>query len=235
MQVIKMNPDKSLSVTKRVTNYLGENNAEEVLFLLLTTYNGNDLKSCNIVLNILNQDKVGNMIAITPLSELYSGFIQYKMDIPNEWTYKAGNIEFWFTFTNNDELVVKTGSAFLTITSRNEVVDYIPDQDLELLTQWTVLMNKTYEDAEQAVSNATEQAELAKGYADTASEIIASIPTAGANTLGLIKVGNNLKIDTNGVLSVDTATNVEQDNTKPVTSAAVHTQLGNIEALLATI
>ena len=37
------------------------------------------------------------------------------------------------------------------------------------------------------------------------------------------------------VLSVDAADDAEQDNTKPITSAAVYRELGNIEALLATI
>ena len=58
---------------------------------------------------------------------------------------------------------------------------------------------------------------------------------ATAETLGLIKVGENLTITENGVLSVDTATQVEQDNTKPITSAAVHTEIGNIEVLLAAL
>ena len=58
---------------------------------------------------------------------------------------------------------------------------------------------------------------------------------ATAETLGLIKVGENLKITEDGVLSVDTATQVEQDNTKPITSAAVHTEIGNIEVLLAAL
>jgi hypothetical protein len=39
----------------------------------------------------------------------------------------------------------------------------------------------------------------------------------------------------NGVLSVNTATDVEADNTLPVTSAAVYTKVGNINALLETI
>lgn len=58
---------------------------------------------------------------------------------------------------------------------------------------------------------------------------------ATAETLGLIKVGENLKITEDGVLSVDTANVVEQDNTKPITSAAVHTEIGNIEVLLAAL
>lgn len=39
----------------------------------------------------------------------------------------------------------------------------------------------------------------------------------------------------NGILSVNTAKNAEQDNTLPITSAAVYTQIGNIEVLLGTI
>lgn len=39
----------------------------------------------------------------------------------------------------------------------------------------------------------------------------------------------------NGTLSVNTADAVEEDNTLPVTSAAVATQVGNIEVLLSTI
>jgi len=61
------------------------------------------------------------------------------------------------------------------------------------------------------------------------------VPIASTDQLGKIMVGENLKIDANGVLSVDTATAVEQDNTKPVTSGAVHTEIGNIEALLAAL
>lgn len=39
----------------------------------------------------------------------------------------------------------------------------------------------------------------------------------------------------NGVLRVNTADAAEEDNTRPITSAAVATQVGNIEALLKTI
>ena len=54
--------------------------------------------------------------------------------------------------------------------------------------------------------------------------------TGGQN----FRIGNGLKIESN-VLSVDTTDSVEKDNTKPVTSAAVYTEIGNIEALLAIL
>lgn len=48
------------------------------------------------------------------------------------------------------------------------------------------------------------------------------------------RIGDNLKV-VGGELTVDTAPNVERDNTKPITSAAVYVEVGNINALLALI
>ncbi len=74
------------------------------------------------------------------------------------------------------------------------------------------------------------------GTADTVEwDNVLDKPTASANTLGIVKVGDNLLISNDGKLSVDTANSVEQDNTRPITSAAVHTEVGNINALLETI
>lgn len=47
-------------------------------------------------------------------------------------------------------------------------------------------------------------------------------------------LGEGLKV-VDGKLTVDTVNAVEQDNTRPVTSAAVYTEVGNIEVLLANI
>lgn len=44
-----------------------------------------------------------------------------------------------------------------------------------------------------------------------------------------------LNLSDDGILSVNTADEVEQDNTLPVTSAAVYAEVGNINALLETI
>lgn len=63
----------------------------------------------------------------------------------------------------------------------------------------------------------------------------ADVPIASETVAGIVRVGENLKISADGVLSVDTATAVEEDNTRPITSAAVQTTVGNIEILLKTI
>ena len=53
--------------------------------------------------------------------------------------------------------------------------------------------------------------------------------------LSSIKTDETLYFDENGVLGVNTTSEMEQDNTLPMTSAGVHATVGNIEALLKTI
>ena len=53
---------------------------------------------------------------------------------------------------------------------------------------------------------------------------------------GGYQIGNGLKLDVEtNTLSVDATNSVEQDNTLPITSAAVYAEVGNINALLGTI
>lgn len=62
----------------------------------------------------------------------------------------------------------------------------------------------------------------------------------GASTWGEVAdkpfqtIGQNLKV-VGGALTVDTADEVEADETRPITSAGVHVVLGNVESLLAVI
>ena len=52
---------------------------------------------------------------------------------------------------------------------------------------------------------------------------------------GSIAIDNYTLVELNGVVHVNTAKDVEKDNTLPITSAAVYTEIGNIDALLMTI
>lgn len=70
------------------------------------------------------------------------------------------------------------------------------------------------------------------------SSLVAAInevrQTGGGGTA--YTIGNGLKLDAEtNTLSVDTADKMEQDNTLPITSAAVYVEVGNINALLKTI
>lgn len=61
------------------------------------------------------------------------------------------------------------------------------------------------------------------------------IDPATTESIGGIIVGEGLTVTNDGTLSVDVTESVEKDNTKPITSAAVYVEVGNINALLATI
>lgn len=70
---------------------------------------------------------------------------------------------------------------------------------------------------------------------DSLVDAINEVFTAGGGGGFPYKIGNGLKVTGGDTLEVNTADDVEQDNTLPITSAAVYTTVGNIEALLSTI
>lgn len=93
--------------------------------------------------------------------------------------------------------------------------------------------------AEIALNTAARHSHANKSVLDKFAESKDGKPTydgeaLGGGGAGGYAIGDGLKVE-NGKLSVDTATSVEQDNTKPITSGAVYTAVGNINALLATI
>lgn len=71
---------------------------------------------------------------------------------------------------------------------------------------------------------------------DVGVQIVATdMRPATTSLLGGIIVGDDLSITPQGRLSIIKADRAEQDNTHPITSAAVYTEIGNIDALLQTI
>lgn len=58
---------------------------------------------------------------------------------------------------------------------------------------------------------------------------------ATTTTLGGVIVGDDLQITPQGVLSVIKAGEVDEDNTHPISAAAVYTEIGNINSLLTGI
>ena len=82
---------------------------------------------------------------------------------------------------------------------------------------------------DQVLEAGTSAKEAAERAEEAAKKAESTVPA------GSLSIGDGLKWAADGKLTVDTADKVEQDNTKPVTSAAVHTEIGNIEALLAAL
>lgn len=109
----------------------------------------------------------------------------------------------------------------------------------------------SFEEAEAAAKNAVEvgssngtyyfgelivvvESNTAKLYVIQPDKSLKEI--SGQGTSSNYNIGNGLKLDREtNTLSVDVATEVSEDNTLPITSAAVYTEVGNINVLLQTI
>lgn len=72
-------------------------------------------------------------------------------------------------------------------------------------------------------------------YVESQLPVSDGMDFASPDRAGIIKVGENLAISEDGVLSVITTDTAQKDNTKPMTSAGVYTLAGNIEVLLAAL
>ena len=116
-------------------------------------------------------------------------------------------------------------------------------------------LGRDFSEIEKQLSNAQRTAASAKSTADNAAsmagEAAQAVESMGSqvtdlservDTLEQSGVGGGTSFTTDetltlkdGVLSVNRATAVEEDNTLPITSAAVFTEIGNIDVLLQTI
>ena len=105
-------------------------------------------------------------------------------------------------------------------------VRYRPKPEDYIYTETEIL---SYKDIDERMKRIED--ELGDQVAEEVERYLADNPPPG---------GINFKPDEtlslkDGILSVNTADVAEADNTLPITSAAVHTQIGNIEMLLQTI
>ena len=140
---------------------------------------------------------------------------------------------FAWAFVGTSENGYTKISKVFKVNRRNKPADYVftpPDQtSLEEIKEKIEYLESIQDP--DAIKNAVED------YLEQnpPSGGITEIPIATHDTIGGIKIGNNLRISDDGVLSVETTDEAEQDNTLPITSAAVYTAVGNIEVRLSTI
>lgn len=114
------------------------------------------------------------------------------------------------------------------------------EHSADMFDQIVEIGQQAAEAKEQWESMRAEAETLPAGTPATASYeggvLYLGIPRGDGGGSSAYQIGSGLTLDPNtNTLSVDTADAVEQDNTKPITSAAVFVEVGNIEALLAAL
>ena len=135
------------------------------------------------------------------------------------------------------------GTQDSVIHHTNSTQVFIPDPSVGPGT-WPVLPTE-FSEAEAAIKelNAHPPVPGVTGYwelwdLDKGEYVTSDLPLPNVGEGGVLRINSldeTLSLSQEGQLSVNTAKDAEQDNTLPITSAAVYTELGNIDALLATI
>ena len=111
----------------------------------------------------------------------------------------------------------------IPVQPRNKPADYV----------FTPTEQTTLEDIQRQIGDLSELKTTAR---DNLVDAINEAAESGGGSGAPYNIGHGLKVDTEtNTLSVDTVSSVEQDNTLPITSAAVYAEVGNINALLGTI
>lgn len=140
-------------------------------------------------------------------------------DIPDTLLMESGQLH-GYIYKEDDERGETVFSFVYQIIPRTKPDDYVEPEEVLL---WHELDARIKELEQNGVSEEQIGAAVEKYLEDH--------PIEG----GIIfETDDTLRLE-NGILSVNTADRAEEDNTLPITSAAVYTQVGNIEALLKTI
>lgn len=184
--------------------------------------------------------KVRNKIATAPIDVSYicgnSDFI-VAFDFDEEWeAYDVKTARFVYNGTYQDVIFIGNQCAVPIISDTYNIQLGIFANNLSTTTAAWIPAKKsvlcgTGGLPEKPTDDVYAQIiELLEGISATSGATPAT-----KEKLGIIQVGENLKITEGGVLSVDTTNEANEDNTKPITSAGVFTQVGNIEVLLAAL
>lgn len=172
----------------------------------------------------------------TPVVVPDSGLI----DVPPEATAQALGVESpgMIVFSGVTAGVQRITCNLLYLVSDHAPIDgTAPDPTPDQWQQYVAAVKQYAEQAQAAADKLPVPAP-----SDTGKSVVVredgtyglAVIQGGGGGIGY-RIGHGLKVTGGDTLEVDAADAVERDNTRPVTSAAVYTEVGNIDALLQTI
>ena len=254
MARVEIRADKQAPMSPMIRLMCGDTRTQIVRIVVPRLFGDVDL--CDLAWSIHVVNQKGATDVCLPHGEIQCTDNEIVIDwlVCSVATATPGITDFELVGVNENEeghpIVWKSGiGKILVIECLNAEPSSDQEQQLTQLDKMIIYVRGELTNVIAAGDAAIEAARLANEAADRANEAAmnagsggssggsgtVSVGIASAEKLGVIRVGENLTINDKGILSVDTADDVEQDNTRPITSAAVHTTVGNIEILLSTI
>lgn len=161
MYVIKMNDDKSLSSTIKATIYQYERNADTLVFLIPMSYDNVNFADCTMLLRYILPDGTGKSEELSMEPQPYKNYYRFHLKLSSTFTNTAGKIELWLSAINMyDNLVLRTGEAYVNIEPSKDISEYFTDNDknqLERLGARIILLEQskadgiTYDETENSL------------------------------------------------------------------------------------
>lgn len=216
-----------------------DHNSECFTFQVPRYIEGHDMSLCNVIdinyINISSDELYRSSgpyrVQDVEINQDDDDIVVFSWTISRNATMYAGSLNFAISFSCIVDGIVDYAwhtDVYVGIGIyegvRNDGSEIVIEYN-DVLAQWAESLFGAGDSAVQRIKEA-EQAALE------------AIENAGGSSSGggtSFEVDNQTLIMEDGVLRVNTTNNVEQDNTQPITSAAVYATVGNIGAILDTI
>lgn len=227
-----------ISQSKKTKLMQYDHNSERFTFQVPRYIDGHDMSLCdeidihyiNLSSDTLHQSTGPYPVADMQVSPDGEDTIIFSWLISGNATAYTGTLIFAIEFKCLTDSMIEYAwhtDAFSDIeivgTIRTEGSDVILEYH-DVIAQW---QNKLFGEGDSAIQRIKEAEEAA-------IEAIKEAGGSGSSGGVDFEIGDKLILE-NGVLNVKTSDDVSEDNTLPITSAAVHSTVGNIELLLKTI
>ena len=205
-----------------------DHNIETVTFDCIRYWDGHDMSTMKVYINYTRSDNyTGCYLADNVrVDEADDSIMHFDWTISRNVTESVGPL----TILVCIKMVDADGNEVNHWNSERNT-DMIISQGMEC---GDIIVNKYPDVITYILTDMGNLADLTTGDKSSLVAAINEVRRTGGGTAYTIGHGLKLDAETN-TLSVDMADKIEQDNTLPITSAAVYVEVGNINALLKTI
>nr|DAZ49990.1 MAG TPA: BppU domain protein [Caudoviricetes sp.] len=137
MIYIKLDDDKTLSITVNGKIYRGDNLNQKITFLMPKTVDEVDMLEATPYLCYIRADGVADIVALDRLGDTYKdAFYQYVLPVSCRLSKFPGEVCAWlqiFSGTPSNPTIAKSGECLLYVEESKNMDDYICDHQLSAI------------------------------------------------------------------------------------------------------